>query len=74
MFSSMYVIPIYACPIRWEFLVNNGDVVFMFGDCQDRMQHCIKVEREDRGAAELGARMSLVFKQRVQDPITGLYV
>ena len=46
----------------------------MFGNCQDRMQHCIKVEREDRGAAELGARMSLVFKQRVQDPITGLYV
>jgi|LauGreStaDraftv2_3_1035109.scaffolds.fasta_scaffold79762_1 hypothetical protein len=58
---------------RWEFLVGNGDVVFMFGDCQDRMQHCIKVEREDRGAAEMGARMSLVFKQRIRDVTTGQY-
>ena len=46
----------------------------MFGDCQERMQHCVKVEREDRGAAEMGARMSLVFKQRVKDAESGQYV
>ena len=46
----------------------------MFGDCQERMQHCIKVEREDRGAAEMGVRMSLVFKQRIRDAETGQYV
>ncbi|GAX75757.1 hypothetical protein CEUSTIGMA_g3200.t1 [Chlamydomonas eustigma] len=49
---------------RWEYTVKTGDVVFMFGDCQDRLQHCIKVEREDKGALEMGPRMSLVFKQR----------
>lgn len=30
-----------------------------------------QVEREDRGAAELGPRMSLVFKRRVQEPAVG---
>ena len=42
-------------------------------DCQDRLQHSIKVERQDRGAAELGPRMSLVFKQRLKDEL-GRYV
>ena len=59
---------------RWEFSVSNGDVVFMFGDCQDRFQHCVKVEREDRGAADMGPRMSLVFKERAKDPISGAWV
>ena len=54
--------------------MRNGDTVYMYGDCQDRLQHCVKVEREDRGAAELGPRMSLVFKQRDRDPATGQYL
>lgn len=28
---------------RWEYTVGNGDVVFMWGDCQERLQHSIKV-------------------------------
>ncbi|KAG1660596.1 hypothetical protein FOA52_003027 [Chlamydomonas sp. UWO 241] len=56
---------------RWEYTVSNGDVVYMWGDCQERLQHSVKVEREDRGAAELGPRMSLVFKRRVRDPAGG---
>ncbi|MEW5316236.1 MAG: hypothetical protein WDW38_007617 [Sanguina aurantia] len=60
--------------VRWQYPISNGDVVIMHGDCQDRFQHCIKVERDDRGAAEMAPRVSLVFKQRIRDPQTGLYL
>jgi alkylated DNA repair dioxygenase AlkB len=60
---------------RWEYAVSNGDVVYMTDDCQQRLQHSVKVERdrEDRRAAEMGPRMSLVFKQRAKDS-TGRYL
>ncbi|KAG2495291.1 hypothetical protein HYH03_006564 [Edaphochlamys debaryana] len=48
---------------RWLYRVSNGDMVHMFGDCQDRLQHCIRVERR---ADDAGPRMSLVFKQRIR--------
>mmetsp|Transcript_39677 Transcript_39677/g.88163 ORF Transcript_39677/g.88163 Transcript_39677/m.88163 type:complete len:200 (+) Transcript_39677:696-1295(+) len=59
---------------RWEYQVRNGDVVLMFGDCQDRLQHSVKVEREDKGASDMGPRMSLVFKERARDPQTGQHL
>jgi hypothetical protein len=45
--------------------VSNGDVVVMFGDCQEVLQHAIKVEA---AAEDAGPRVSLVFKQRLQQP------
>ncbi|KXZ43391.1 hypothetical protein GPECTOR_92g614 [Gonium pectorale] len=50
---------------RWHYRVSNGDVVHMFGDCQERLQHCVRVERH---AADAGPRMSLVFKERLRGP------
>jgi len=47
---------------RFEYFVRNGDLVLMFGNCQDRYQHCIKVEGN---ASTRGPRMSLVFKKRI---------
>jgi hypothetical protein len=64
-FGNNYDVCLFLNVTRWEYTVKTGDVVFMYGDCQDRLQHCIKVEREDKGALEMGPRMSLVFKQRV---------
>lgn len=49
---------------RWSYRVRNGDVVHMYGDCQDRLQHCVRVER---AAEDAGPRMSLVFKERLRD-------
>jgi len=45
---------------RHEFLLQSGDVVWMYGDCQERYQHAVKVEAR-RGDA--GPRISLVFKK-----------
>jgi alkylated DNA repair dioxygenase AlkB len=45
---------------RHSFWVKPSDCVIMFGDCQDRFQHCIRVERD---AEDAGPRMSMVFKQ-----------
>lgn len=50
--------------VRWSYRVRNGDVVHMYGDCQDRLQHCVRVER---AAEDAGPRMSLVFKERLRD-------
>eukprot|EP00198_Chlamydomonas_reinhardtii_P006268 XP_001695604.1 predicted protein [Chlamydomonas reinhardtii] len=50
---------------RWQYRVRNGDVVRMWGDCQDRLQHCVRVER---AAEDAGPRMSLVFKERLRGP------
>ncbi|EFJ49206.1 hypothetical protein VOLCADRAFT_104423 [Volvox carteri f. nagariensis] len=55
---------------RWHYRVRNGDVVLMFDDCQDRLQHCVRVEKR---AADAGPRMSLVFKERLRGP-TGHYL
>ncbi|GFR42081.1 hypothetical protein Agub_g2922 [Astrephomene gubernaculifera] len=52
----------FSC--RWQYRVGNGDVVRMFGDCQERLQHCVRVERR---AEDAGPRMSLVFKERLRD-------
>jgi alkylated DNA repair dioxygenase AlkB len=48
---------------RHRFFVGSGDVVWMFGTCQQDYQHCIQVceQRE-----EAGPRISLVFKQSLQ--------
>ena len=46
--------------VRCTFAVRDGDLVEMFGDCQERYQHSVKVERNIRDAR---ARMSLVFKR-----------
>jgi alkylated DNA repair dioxygenase AlkB len=48
---------------RWVYPVANGDLVVMFGDCQEVLQHAIRVERE---AGDAGPRMSLVYKQNIQ--------
>jgi alkylated DNA repair dioxygenase AlkB len=48
--------------LRWSIFVSGGDVVYMYGDCQERLQHCIKVEA---AAHDAGPRMSLVFKERI---------
>jgi alkylated DNA repair dioxygenase AlkB len=48
--------------VRWHYLVSSGDVVVMSGDCQERLQHCVKVEA---AAEDAGPRMSLVFKERI---------
>ncbi|KAG2454789.1 hypothetical protein HYH02_000624 [Chlamydomonas schloesseri] len=53
---------------RWQYRVRNGDVVRMWGDCQDRLQHCVRVER---AAEDAGPRMSLVFKERLRGPDGG---
>ena len=45
--------------------MRNGDAVVMRDDCQERLQHCIRVERR---AEDAGPRMSLVFKERVKGP------
>lgn len=52
------------CVCRWEYQVRNGDVVVMRGDCQQRLQHCVKVEKR---AEDAGPRMSLVFKVGKED-------
>ena len=46
---------------RWEYTVRGGDVVHMYGGCQARLQHSIRVERE---AGDAGPRASLVYKRR----------
>lgn len=48
--------------VRWSYRVASGDVVTMFGDCQERLQHAVAVERH---AGDAGPRVSLVFKQRL---------
>ncbi|GIL58763.1 hypothetical protein Vafri_13762 [Volvox africanus] len=55
---------------RWQYRVRNGDAVLMFDDCQDRLQHCVRVEKR---AEDAGPRMSLVFKERLRGP-TGQYL
>ncbi|GLC37428.1 hypothetical protein PLESTB_001587100 [Pleodorina starrii] len=55
---------------RWQYRVRNGDVVLMYDDCQDRLQHCVRVEKR---AEDAGPRMSLVFKERLRGP-TGQYL
>lgn len=47
---------------RVQFVVRSGDVTRMHGDCQERWQHSIKVERE---AADATERVSLVYKKRL---------
>uniref|UniRef100_A0A383V5G7 Fe2OG dioxygenase domain-containing protein n=1 Tax=Tetradesmus obliquus TaxID=3088 RepID=A0A383V5G7_TETOB len=49
--------------VRWNYRVCNGDVVVMFGDCQEQLQHAIKVEA---AAGDAGPRVSLVYKQRLK--------
>ncbi|WIA23492.1 hypothetical protein OEZ85_000237 [Tetradesmus obliquus] len=49
--------------VRWNYRVSNGDVVVMFGDCQEQLQHAIKVEA---AAGDAGPRVSLVYKQRLK--------
>lgn len=57
--------PLPTHSIRWAYKVSNGDVVEMFGDCQERLQHAVKVERR---AEDAGPRISLVFKERLRTP------
>jgi alkylated DNA repair dioxygenase AlkB len=45
---------------------NNGDVVFMFDNCQELFDHCLKTEKR---AEDCGPRISLVFKQKVDSTI-----
>eukprot|EP00188_Purpureofilum_apyrenoidigerum_P006207 Plantae.Rhodophyta-Purpureofilum_apyrenoidigerum.ctg9229.p1 GENE.Plantae.Rhodophyta-Purpureofilum_apyrenoidigerum.ctg9229~~Plantae.Rhodophyta-Purpureofilum_apyrenoidigerum.ctg9229.p1 ORF type:complete len:396 (+),score=51.31 Plantae.Rhodophyta-Purpureofilum_apyrenoidigerum.ctg9229:164-1351(+) len=46
--------------MRHVYYVTGGDVVIMRGDCQERFQHCVKVESN---AEDCGPRMSLVYKR-----------
>eukprot|EP00775_Hariotina_reticulata_P001430 gene1430-1771_t len=50
--------------IRWSYRVSSGDVVMMFGDCQDKLQHAVKVEATSDA---VGPRLSLVYKQRIMN-------
>mmetsp|Transcript_3190 Transcript_3190/g.9724 ORF Transcript_3190/g.9724 Transcript_3190/m.9724 type:complete len:376 (+) Transcript_3190:81-1208(+) len=45
---------------RHIYYVSGGDVVVMSDDCQEKYQHCIKVESN---AEDCGPRMSLVYKR-----------
>lgn len=47
---------------RISYVVRSGDVTHMHGDCQERFQHSIKVERD---AADATERVSLVYKKRL---------
>ncbi len=42
------------------FVLMNGDVTEMFGDCQERFQHTVKTAENKE---ELAPRVSLVFKK-----------
>lgn len=64
-YPTPILVPHVCTHPRWTYSVRNGDCVLMFGDCQDRLQHCIKVERRGEDA---GPRMSLVFKERLKGP------
>jgi len=48
---------------RAEFIVRSGDVVWMGGDCQARLQHAVLPGEEE----EAGPRISLVFKLSLAD-------
>lgn len=62
MLGSSHRVP---CPAlhaaRWEFSVRAGDVLHMYADCQERLQHSIILEK----SVVAGPRMSLVFKERL---------
>lgn len=45
---------------RHVFYLSSGDCVRMTEGCQRDYQHCVKVAKED-----VGARISLVFKQSI---------
>jgi len=47
-----------------NFVVMDGDVVEMFGDCQSRFQHTVKTAEDKHERAE---RCSLVFKKYLHD-------
>lgn len=40
-----------------EYLLNNGDLIYMYEDCQDRYEHSIRKNKVE------GERISLVFKK-----------
>jgi alkylated DNA repair dioxygenase AlkB len=46
---------------KYQFNLENGDAIHMFGNCQDVYQHCLKKEKGTKGP-----RMSLVFKKYIQ--------
>ena len=47
---------------RWEYTLRSGDVVHMWADCQERLQHSVRVEKVAEAA---GVRISLVYKRRL---------
>jgi alkylated DNA repair dioxygenase AlkB len=47
---------------KYSFPMNNGDVMFMFGDCQTEYEHCLKTMKDAESA---GPRLSLVFKKHI---------
>jgi alkylated DNA repair dioxygenase AlkB len=44
--------------ITYEF--KDGDLIYMFDDCQDRYEHSVRKKKQDGGE-----RISLVFKKRI---------
>lgn len=48
-----------------SFHLFDGDCVWMFGDCQDRFQHCVL---KSEGSGNLGPRASIVFKRSLPNP------
>ena len=48
---------------RCTFALRTGDVVEMFGDCQQAYQHSVKLEGSDEAA---GPRISLVYKRTLE--------
>ncbi len=44
--------------ITYEF--NDGDLIYMFDDCQDRYEHSVRKKKKNGGE-----RISLVFKKRI---------
>ena len=49
--------------LRCTFALRTGDVVEMFGECQEMYQHAVKVEASEEAA---GPRVSLVFKRTLE--------
>ncbi|XRB20964.1 Fe2OG dioxygenase domain-containing protein [Pseudoscourfieldia marina] len=49
-----------------QFVVREGDVVWMYDDCQDAWEHAVL--KDDDGCVEAGPRISIVFKSALIQP------
>jgi hypothetical protein len=57
--------------LRTDFTVRSGDVVWMDGACQTKLQHALFAADEAAGE-DVSERMSLVFKRRLDEETASL--